>query len=84
MPIFKNPSEAAYLGGKKHFTDVIKNSGHANAIIWRQPEEDFNTNSILGKSNIELVNNIIKNIVKKMFVLLKKTLSLIFLMRKII
>lgn len=47
MPIFKNPNEAAYLGGKKHFTDVIKNSGHANAIIWRQPEEDFNTNSTL-------------------------------------
>ena len=41
MPIFKNPNEAAYLGEKKHFTDVIKNSGHANAIIWRQPEEDF-------------------------------------------
>lgn len=39
MPIFKNPNEAAYLGGKKHFTDVIKNSGHANAIIWRQPEK---------------------------------------------
>ena len=47
MPIFKNPNEAAYLGRKKHFTDVIKNSGHANAIIWRQPEEDFNTNSTL-------------------------------------
>ena len=47
MPIFKNPNEAAYLGGKKHFTDVIKNSGHAIAIIWRQPEEDFNTNSTL-------------------------------------
>lgn len=47
MPIFKNPNEAAYLGGKKHFTDVIKNSGHTNAIIWRQPEEDFNTNSTL-------------------------------------
>lgn len=47
MPIFKNPNEAAYLGGKKHFTDVIKNSGHANTIIWRQPEEDFNTNSTL-------------------------------------
>lgn len=47
MPIFKNPNEAAYLGGKKHFTDVIKNFGHANAIIWRQPEEDFNTNSTL-------------------------------------
>ena len=35
------------MAEKKHFTDVIKNSGHANAIIWRQPEEDFNTNSTL-------------------------------------
>lgn len=47
MPIFKNPNERAYIGGKKHWTDVIKNSGSASAIIWRQPEEDFNTNSTL-------------------------------------
>lgn len=43
----KNPNESAYVGGKKHFTDVIKNSGDGNSFIWRQPEEDFNTNSTL-------------------------------------
>ena len=41
----KNPNEAAYTGGKKHWTDVIKNTGNGNLLIWRQPEEDFNTNS---------------------------------------
>lgn len=40
----KNPNEAAYAGGKKHWTDVIKNTG-GDSLIWRQPEEDFNTNS---------------------------------------
>lgn len=43
----KNPNEAAYAGGKKHWADVIKNSGSSDLIIWRQPEEDFNTNSTL-------------------------------------
>ena len=43
----KNPNEAAYIGGKKHWTDVIKNSGPGEFLIWRQPEEDFNTNSTL-------------------------------------
>jgi membrane protease subunit (stomatin/prohibitin family) len=48
MGIFsKNPNESAYVGGKKHFADVIKNSGDGNLLIWRQPEEDFNTNSTL-------------------------------------
>lgn len=41
----KNPNEAFFVGGKKHFTDVIKNSGSGDLLIWRQPEEDFNTNS---------------------------------------
>ena len=45
--LFKNQNETAYVGGKKHFTDVIKNSGPASVLIWRQPEEDFNTNSTL-------------------------------------
>ena len=40
----KNENEAAYVGGKKHWVDVIKNSGDGNLLIWRQPEEDFNTN----------------------------------------
>ncbi|WP_409969074.1 SPFH domain-containing protein [Bengtsoniella intestinalis] len=43
----KNPNESAYVGGKKHWTDVIKNSGPGELLIWRQPEEDFNTNSTL-------------------------------------
>lgn len=48
MAIFqKNPNETAYPGGKKHFTDVIKNTGEGGLLIWRQPEEDFNTNSTL-------------------------------------
>jgi len=48
MALFgKNPNEEAYVGGKKHWTDVIKNSGPGELLIWRQPEEDFNTNSTL-------------------------------------
>ena len=48
MSLFrKNPNEVAYTGGKKHWTDVIKNSGRGDLLIWRQPEEDFNTNSTL-------------------------------------
>lgn len=43
----KNPNEASYVGGKKHWADVIKNSGPSDFLIWRQPEEDFNTNSTL-------------------------------------
>ena len=48
MALFgKNPNESAYAGGKKHWTDVIKNTGSGDLLIWRQPEEDFNTNSTL-------------------------------------
>ena len=48
MALFnKNPNETAYVGGKKHWADVIKNSGAGDLLIWRQPEEDFNTNSTL-------------------------------------
>lgn len=43
----KNPNESAYVGGRKHWTDVIKNSGSGDLLIWRQPEEDFNNNSTL-------------------------------------
>ena len=43
----KNANEAAYVGGKKHWADVIKNTGDPDMLIWRQPEEDFNTNSTL-------------------------------------
>lgn len=48
MSLFKkNPNEVEFTGGKKHWTDVIKNTGDGNLLIWRQPEEDFNTNSTL-------------------------------------
>ena len=48
MALFgRNPNESAYVGGKKHWTDVIKNSGPGEFLIWRQPEEDFNNNSTL-------------------------------------
>lgn len=48
MGIFKkNPNETAYVGGKKHWIDVIKNTAPGDFLIWRQPEEDFNTNSTL-------------------------------------
>ena len=43
----KNPNEAMYNGGKKHFTDVIKNDGAAELLVWRALEEDFNTHSVL-------------------------------------
>jgi membrane protease subunit (stomatin/prohibitin family) len=48
MALFsKNPNEQNFVGGKKHWTDVIKNSGPGELLLWRQPEEDFNTNSTL-------------------------------------
>ena len=47
MSIWKNENESAYAGGRKHWADVIKNTGDGNLLIWRQPEEDFNTNSTL-------------------------------------
>ncbi len=48
MALFnKNPNEVAFAGGKKHWADVIKNTGPGELLIWRQPEEDFNTNSTL-------------------------------------
>lgn len=48
MSLFrKNPNETAYVGGEKNWVDVIKNTGDGNLLIWRQPEEDFNTNSTL-------------------------------------
>ena len=48
MGIFrKNPNEVNYQGGRKHWTDVIKNTGPEDQLLWKQPEEDFNTNSTL-------------------------------------
>ena len=42
-----NPNETAFAGGKKNWAEVIKNSGPGDLLIWKQPEEDFNTNSTL-------------------------------------
>ena len=48
MALFKrNPNESSYTGGKKHITDVLKNSAPADALLYRIPEEDFNTGSTL-------------------------------------
>lgn len=48
MSLFsKNSNEENYTGGKKHFTDVIKDSGPGELLLWLNPEEDFNTNSTL-------------------------------------
>ena len=47
MAFLKNPNEKDYPGGRKHFCEVIKNSGVPGLLIWKQPEEDFNTNSQL-------------------------------------
>ena len=43
----RNANETEYVGGKKHWVDVIKDTGPEDLLIWRQPEEDFNTNSTL-------------------------------------
>ena len=37
---WKGPGE-----NKKNWTEVIKNTGPGDLLIWRHPEEDFNTNS---------------------------------------
>ncbi len=48
MAFFKrNPNEARYYEGKKHWVDVLKNTAPEDFMIWRQPEEDFNNNSTL-------------------------------------
>ena len=62
----KNSNETKYPGGQKHFVEVIKSNGNdqgnmpADALIWRHPAQDFNTNSTLvvmpGESAI-FVNN---------------------------
>ena len=46
MSLFrKNPNEVAYNGGQKHIVDRIDNTAHGDALVWKQPEEDFNTNT---------------------------------------
>jgi membrane protease subunit (stomatin/prohibitin family) len=43
----RNANEKAFVGGEKHWVDVIKDTGPEDLMVWRQPEEDFNTNSTL-------------------------------------
>lgn len=43
----RNPNEVNYVGGKKHFADVIKNTSPVDTLIWLNGEEDFNNNSTL-------------------------------------
>lgn len=43
----KNDNEVNYVGGKKHFADVIKNTSPVDTLIWLNGEEDFNNNSTL-------------------------------------
>ncbi len=47
MLLKKNPNETNYVGGRKHWLDVIKNQSDGELLVWRAPEEDFNTNSTL-------------------------------------
>lgn len=49
----KNPNEVNYVGSKKHFSDIIKNSGPGELLIWLNGEEDFNNNSTLIVSESE-------------------------------
>lgn len=60
----KNPNEAAYVGGKKHWTDVIKNDAPGELMLWRAPEEDFNTKSTLivnpGEKAIFINNGVVE------------------------
>lgn len=67
MSLFKkNPNEAAFAGGKKHFLDVIKNSSDGNLLIYKCPEEDFNTGSTLivqeGEEAIFLKDGAVQNV----------------------
>lgn len=65
----RNPNEEAYIGGKKHWTDVIKNSASGELLIWRQPEEDFNTNSTLvvmpGEKAVFIKGGVVEQVFEK-------------------
>ena len=65
----RNPNEEAYIGGKKHWTDVIKNSASGELLIWRQPEEDFNTNSTLvvmpGEKAVFVKDGVVEQVFEK-------------------
>lgn len=42
-----NPNEVNYVGGEKHFVDIIKNRSDNDTFIFKNPEEDFNHGSTL-------------------------------------
>ncbi|MFR9534800.1 MAG: SPFH domain-containing protein [Rikenellaceae bacterium] len=62
----RNQSNTTNPNGEKHFRNVIKNSGAGELLIWRQPEEDFNTSSTLivnpGEKAIFINNGVIEEV----------------------
>ena len=71
----KNPNEVNYVGGKKHFADVIKNTGPGELLIWLNGEEDFNTNSTLIVAESEEALFFKDGIIEQIFDAGKYTLS---------
>ena len=63
----RNPNEVLYTGGKKHFADVIKNTGPGELLIWLNGEEDFNTNSTLIVAESEEALFFSNGVVEKVF-----------------
>ena len=48
MGLFKkDPKEANYVGGEKHWAEVIENVGYGTDLYSLHPDQDFNTNSTL-------------------------------------
>lgn len=48
MKIFKkDPKERNYVGGEKHWAEVIENVGNARSLVFLHPDKDFNINSTL-------------------------------------
>ena len=47
MSIFRNANESGYVGGRKHWVDIIKNEADGELLVWRHTAEDFNTGSTL-------------------------------------
>ena len=43
----KDPKEANYIGGKKHWAESIENVGFGGDMISLHPDENFNTNTVL-------------------------------------
>jgi membrane protease subunit (stomatin/prohibitin family) len=73
MALFKkNANEANYATGKKNWADVIKNTsfeeGYGRLLVWKQHEEDFNTNSTVivnrGELAVFMKNGNIEEVLK--------------------